>query len=492
MNQLIDIARGAYSRLPPRTRARLASFLRFVPEDLKWGSSYRAWRALLAAARDNPALIEEHRHRARLAMVEAAAWHSPYYRALFADLFGPGCAPAHLLDAANWTRIPVLTAASVTANALDMCTRPLEELDTSSTGGSSGTPAKFYLDRNRSPIEYAFVHDVWSRAGFRAGNPRCVFRGLELSNADPAHMEYEPALAELRCSVFHLTDATMHGYYEAIVGRKIRFIHGYPSAIAIFAAFLVRTGRAPLAQIAGVFITSERFDSAQQDIVRQAFAHATLVPFYGLSEKVAFANAQGDDPDVFAFEPLYGYTELLDENDAPIVTPGVSGRVVSTGLLFAGMPLIRYDTGDSAELVALPDAINGYRLTVRGIRPKHATEYLVGRSGSLIAVKGMISNLQGTAYGVQEYQFYQDTPGEAVVRLVPLSRGAIDFSNYRDLLNRKLAGELQVAVEVVDRIAMTPRGKRKFIDQRLDLARAAANANTGRKAVADPAISRAS
>ena len=77
MNQLIDIARGAYSRLPPRTRARLASFLRFVPEDLKWGSSYRAWRALLVAARDNPALIEEHRHRARLAMVEAAARHSP-------------------------------------------------------------------------------------------------------------------------------------------------------------------------------------------------------------------------------------------------------------------------------------------------------------------------------------------------------------------------------------------------------------------------------
>jgi phenylacetate-CoA ligase len=373
-----------------------------------------------------------------------------------------------------------------------MCTRPLEELDTGSSGGSSGTPAKFYLDRNRSPIEYAFVHDAWSRAGFRAGNPRCVFRGLELSNADPAHMEYEPALAELRCSVFHLTDATMHGYYEAIVTRKIRFIHGYPSAIAIFAAFLVRTGRAPLPQIAGVFPTSERFDSAQQEIVRQAFAHASLVPFYGLSEKVAFASAQGDDPDVFGFEPLYGFTELLDEHDAPVVTPGVSGRIVSTGLLFPGMPLIRYDTGDSAELVALPDATNGRRLTVRDIRPKHATEYLIGRSGSLIAVKGMISNLQGTAYGVQEYQFYQDTPGEAVVRLVPLSRGATDFSHYRDLLNRKLAGELHVAVEIVDRIAMTPRGKRKFIDQRLDLARTAAGANGERKASPDSAISRAS
>jgi phenylacetate-CoA ligase len=109
------------------------------------------------------------------------------------------------------------------------------------------------------------------------------------------------------------------------------------------------------------------------------------------------------------------------------------------------------------------------------ITPKHGTEYLMGRSGTLIAIKGIISNLQGTAYGIREYQFYQDTPGKAVVRLVALSGAVTDFSNYRDLLNRKLAGELQMVVEVVDHIATMPRGKRKFIDQRLDLARAVAN-----------------
>ncbi len=475
MNQFLDVARGAYSRLPPQTRSTLASFLRFVPENLKWGSSYREWRALLNAARNNPALVREHQDRARLAIVTTAVRHSRYYRALFGDIFGAGFEREHVLDDANWNCIPILTSASVVAQARDICTRPPEELDTGSTGGSSGKPVKFYLDRNRSPIEYAFVHDAWSRAGFRAGDPRCVFRGVELSNADKTHMQYDPALAELRCSVFHLTDETMRSYYDEIVDRGIRFIHGYPSAIAIFAAFLVRAGLAPLSQISGVFLTSERFGADQCDIVRQAFDRATLVAFYGLSEKVAFASALPDDPDVFAFDPLYGYTELLDENDAPVVTPGASGRVVSTGLLFPGMPFIRYDTGDSAELVARPNATNGYRLTVRGITPKHGTEYLMGRSGILIAIKGIISNLQGTAYGIREYQFYQDTPGEAVVRLVPLSSGATDFSNYRDLLNRKLAGEMRVVVEVVDNIATTPRGKRKFIDQRLDLARALAN-----------------
>jgi phenylacetate-CoA ligase len=115
----------------------------------------------------------------------------------------------------------------------------------------------------------------------------------------------------------------------------------------------------------------------------------------------------------------------------------------------------------------------------------------MGRSGALIAIKGIISNLQGTAYGIREYQFYQDTPGEAVVRLVPLSSGATDFSNYRDLLNRKLAGELRVVVEIVDRIATTPRGKRRFIDQRLDLARALADPQGGREPLANPAVAQA-
>ena len=156
------------------------------------------------------------------------------------------------------------------------------------------------------------------------------------------------------------------------------------------------------------------------------------------------------------------------------------------------MPFIRYDTGDSAELVALPNATNGNRLMVRGITPKHGTEYLMGRSGTLIAIKGIISNLQGTAYGIREYQFYQDTPGKAVVRLVALSGAVTDFSNYRDLLNRKLAGELQMVVEVVDHIATTPRGKRKFIDQRLDLARAVANLQGARASVANSEVAQAS
>jgi len=73
MNYLLDVARGAYSRLPPGTRSRLGRFMRIVPESLKWGSTYRKWRACISAARSNPGLARALQDAARVAVVNAAA-----------------------------------------------------------------------------------------------------------------------------------------------------------------------------------------------------------------------------------------------------------------------------------------------------------------------------------------------------------------------------------------------------------------------------------
>jgi phenylacetate-CoA ligase len=481
MSSFLDMARGAYSRLPPCARARLGHLAQLVPERAKWGPRYRQWRERIDSARADPALAGEHRNRARLAVVSAALDRSRYYAGALAPLLGPSRPVERLLEPDRWSEIPVISSADVRMHAADMCTCPIETLDVGSTGGTSGNPVKFYLDKGRSPIEYAFVHDAWSRAGFRAGDLRCVFRGVELDRSDEPHMQYDRGLAELRCSVFHLDDETMRGYREQICALGIRFVHGYPSAIAIFAEFLVRTG-GQLPQVEGVFPTSERLYASQLEIIAQAFVGARIVPFYGLSEKNVFACARVDDPDVYDLDPLYGYAELLDQHGAPVTVVGERGRLVSTGLIFHGMPFIRYDTGDTAELVALPDVGNGYRLAVRGITPKHGTEFLLGSSGALIGVKGIISNLQGTAYGIREYQFYQDTRGEVLVRIVPLADETADFSAYRDLLARKMAGELRVSVEVVDHIALTGRGKRKLVEQRLDLTHAGTDLQ-GRRAL---------
>jgi phenylacetate-CoA ligase len=467
MNNLLDVARGTYARLSPRTRARLGRVVQWLPESFKWGGTYREWRHRIATS--NADAIKKFQAQAITRLLAAAVTNSPYYRKTLLDVFGPGFRPEAALNPDQWARIPILTSAIVAENPQRLCTVSPSHLDVASTGGSSGQPLKFYLDRHRSPIEYAFVHNAWARAGYRAGDARCVFRGVELSEGKLPHMQYDAGLRELRCSVFHMSDQQMARYYEEIRSRRLRFIHGYPSAIAIFAAYLERAGLAPLQQIQGVFLTSERYYPAQRPAVSQAFAAATIVPFYGLSEKVAFATASPTDDDVFSFEPLYGLTELVDEDGRPVTVPGTTGRLISTGLLFPGMPFLRYDTGDTAELVALPSAENSHRLVVRDIIPKHGSEFFVGRSGALIGVKGIISNLKDTAHHIREYQFFQDVPGEVTIRIVPVPNAVDSFSGYPDLLNKKAVGELNFTAEVVERLPVSVRGKRAFIEQRLDL-----------------------
>jgi phenylacetate-CoA ligase len=476
MRQFLDIGRGAYSRLSPEARARAGWFLRLVPTSLKYGATYRTWRERIEATRADSHYLRSYRDLARVSLVRAAYEGSPYYREMFRALFGRSFRPELTVHDEVWSRIPVLNSRTLMQHRERMCTVSPDKLDPGSTGGTSGEPIKFYLDRDRSPIELAFVHEVWARAGYRTGDPRCVLRGVELYGSGRRHMQYDASLGELRCSVFHLSDEVMRAYRDEIAGRGIEFIHGYPSAIALFASFLLRSGLGPMRNIRGVFPISERLYPPYRDVVARAFDRAMIVPFYGLSEKVAFARERADEPDAYEFEPLYGYTELLDENGAEVTEPGRNGRIVSTGLLFRGMPLIRYDTGDSAELAQLPDFKNGYRLAVRRIAPKHGQEFFVGRDGTLIPLSGVLQ-ISDELFDIREYQFYQDKPGEAVLRVVPQPRSSPDFTSYLDLINRKARGELNLTLEIVGEIPKTRRGKRRFIEQRLDLSRASRKLN---------------
>jgi phenylacetate-CoA ligase len=464
----LDIARSRYAQLPLPTRRRLGAVLQLVPVSLRQGGTYRAWRARIAEAAKNPAAVPAQQRLERLALLRLAYANSPAYRERLGGLVGATAEPAEAL-LEGWDSIPVLTGAEVVAEGARLCTVAPERLDVCLTGGSSGRPVRFLLDRGRSPVEYAFVHEAWRRTGFHPGTPRAVFRGVETDG--PEHMHYEPALAELRCSVFHLSETAMAAYLHEIRRRGIAHLHGYPSALGIFADFVLRRG-GPRHEIRGIMPTSERLPPHVRAVLRKAFPRATIAPFYGLSEKVAFATEVPSEPDTYDFDALYGYTELVDDDGRVVVEAGRRGRIVSTGLLFRGMPLIRYETGDEAELVALPTPENGGRLRVRAIQPRHGHEYLIGQSGILVPLSAMLQ-VDEEILGVGEFQFFQDRPGHVTLRVVPRAGAVPDFTDYLARANRKAEGEITLSLDIVDDLPTTSRGKRKFIDQRLARAQAA-------------------
>lgn len=466
---VLDIARGAYVRSPKRLRNAVSPALSLLPVSFQYGKTYRALRAEIARSRIDAVFTERRRLEALRGLIGKAHAGSPFHRERIEAALGARI-DVRAIGFDALAALPILTKDDVRDAGEAALAVPAASLDRASTSGSSGQPLLFWLDKDRSPREFAFVNDVWSRSGYREGDARCVLRGLLLADIDRRPFEWEAGLKELRCSPFAMTAERMDLYLDLIDKRRIAYLHGYPSAIEILCRHMWRTGRRPRAGIKGVFPISEPLYPFQRDIIRAVLPEAAIASFYGLSERVLFAGeVAGCDGD-YAFEPLYGHAELLDEAGAPVTRTGTRGRIVGTGFLSTGMPFIRYDTGDRAELVEPASETNGWRLRVRAIAPRRKPEFLIGAEGNRIVTPTIVPVSPAQFYGVSEFQFYQDTPGRCLIKAVPARGcGEKEARLFLEEMQNRVGSALRFELALVGALAGNARGKRPVVDQRLDV-----------------------
>ncbi|WP_425063402.1 hypothetical protein [Pyruvatibacter mobilis] len=464
--KLLDVLRTAYVGSPPWIKRIAAPALGMVPAGLRFGASFKAIGESIERSENEADFVRQWQSERLAHQLDVARRMAPFYAGSLPNIERESFDKPYSVLCA----LPVLSKEQVREHGDAMLTRSKDKLDVVSTSGSGGRPLTFHLDKDRSVKEWAFVQHSWRRIGYQANDFRAVFRGIQIEGADQKPWEIEPALKELRCSPFHLMPQYMEQFCDQIATRSICFLHGYPSALTIFADYVQEVGREDVRQqIAGIICASEALYPHQRARLSSCFASAQITSFYGMSEKVAFACELNEAPGVFEFEPLYGMTELLDQDGNPISEVGATGRVVSTGLLFDGMPFIRYDTGDVAELVSAPKRDNCYRLRLKKLTSRWGQEYLVGADGRLISMTAI--NIHSSAYGyMNEFQLIQEVPGEAVV-LVSLKEGRTekDALQFVDEISQKVGSAVNFECKLCSRIPQNPRGKAKFIDQRLDL-----------------------
>ena len=94
-------------------------------------------------------------------------------------------------------------------------------------------------------------------------------------------------------------------------------------------------------------------------------------------------------------------------------------------------------------------------------------EFLIAADGSEISWAAL--NMHDDTFGnVRQFQFRQDTPGRALLRIVPAAGfSPEDEGRIRASLDRKLNGRLRLEIQCVEDIPLTARGKAVYIDQRI-------------------------
>ncbi|RYH03695.1 MAG: phenylacetate--CoA ligase family protein [Alphaproteobacteria bacterium] len=445
---LMDVARGAYVRSPTVVRRSLAPLVALIPTRTKFGPVYQSWRERIVAAAADPMLSNAEHKKALRALLRRAHDKSSYYRALLEKALGADFDYDHF-EPADLPRLPVLTKTELREAGDTVLTVPRSKVDQGDTSGSNGErPFSFYLDRDRSAREMAFVYSAWSRVGFTEQDAKVVLRGFGLDPRGQYIHKWEPALRELRLSVFPMSRADVEIYLDLIDERGIRYLYGYPSAIELLCQHMSRMGRVPKLPLKGIMPISEPLFAHQRRTIATALGDVPIANFYGLSEKTLFAT-EGEDL-TYSFEPLYGAAELVDDEGLPITELGKEGRLIGTGLLSTGMPFIRYDTEDRATLLEPATEANGQRVVTIDFTPENPRYFR----------------------GIEEYQFFQDTPGKCTIRYIPSEDGKPeDALRVASDLNRRTHGGIEFDTLQVKQLAGGRAGKRAFIDQRLDISK---------------------
>jgi phenylacetate-CoA ligase len=409
--------------------------------------------------------------RIRTLLVHARR-HVPYYR----DLFGAtGVDPDSVRRVEDLARLPLTTKAALRARSPDGVVaddRPAERRFTAATSGSTGCPLEIHGDPDSADetlASYLFFLEWAGTALWQTRVDLGVRPGRSFSSA--------PWLASTATRVIRrvvlgenvlwvlspdLAASEFRALVSRIPTRREYFIRAYPAYAAELGVRLLADGvELPVAPRV-VVSCSETLTPARAAVIARAFG-ARVVNHYSTWEALHLAQTCPDNPAI-----LHVNTDRavfwIARADGTRARPGEHGRIVLTVLSNYVQPFVNYDIGDWGATAGPCPCGRGWP-TLVGLEGR-TSEALRTPSGRVVSaiLLNQLPALGGRTTSLSEYQAEQTAPDQVILRVV----GAPHFtSTLADAVAAEvqacLGEDVTLRLEVVDRIAPEPSGKRPII-----------------------------
>jgi phenylacetate-CoA ligase len=456
--------RFIYRHSPVTAQHLLVSIYGGIKVYERWGSTFQGYvRELEQSSRLSAQELRSLQAERLRRLVRHSYESVPYYRRVFDER---KLKPEDIRGADDLYKLPVLTKQDVRNHYDELRSRVVSSstVTVAHTGGSTGVPLQFLLDRNRVIFDHALTHRQWSWAGFRPRDRVAILRGLTLipaENRSGCYWRHDLADRRLYLSSFHLSKAIMPLYVRKLQRWQPKFIAGYPSSLYTLARYLEQVG--VTVPVTAVFTSSEVLTNAERRVIERRFG-CRVWDRYGTGERLAVAQ-----------QCEYGsYHESIEfgvlQVDSPRGQPapqGGSGELIHTGLTNFSMPLIRYASEDVSRL--LPDArcSCGRSLPVMAPVLGRKDDVIVTADGRRLPGAGL-TLIHEFLDSIERCQLVQEHVGEVIVKVQPRSDfGPSDSAELERELRRRLGDAMKVKIELVDSLEVTITGKSRFIVSRI-------------------------
>lgn len=372
----------------------------------------------------------------------------PYYTKCFDE---GGIDPKSIRYLDDLKVLPILTKEQVNKRPEQFLSTayPKKYLISAHTSGTTGAGFKFKTTQRAICEQWAVWWRYRRKLGIEFGTVSANFGTRFIVPAEqkkPPFWRYNKPCHQVYFSAFHEKPEYLRYYIQEIKKRKISWIHGYPSLLTELANEVVKENDLQMKkQIKFVTIGAENLLEHQAARMEEAFGEH-VYQHYGLSEGVANFS-ENPDKQIMVDEDFAAVEFIEDE---------YCQRIIGTNLTNYAMPLLRWDTKDTAEVQE--DRTEGRMISSIDGRIE---DYVTLPNGRKI---GKLDHVFKDAVHLREVQIRQDKDYNINVRIVPRDNDYHkDIKLAAELFKRTLGVDIEIVFEVVDKIEKSKSGKLRFI-----------------------------
>jgi phenylacetate-CoA ligase len=432
----------------------------------RFNRAYEEWQRVFAE--------NEHGSKADLAamqdeavgdLVQHAYKTVPYYREVMSE---SGLKPPDVRSVKDLPKLPILTKDHLRSSFSNLIssTYRRQDLKEGNSSGTTGSPVSVLWDRRVDVANNAVHFRARRWAGIEFGSPYASALGrtiVPITQVRSPFWRFNVPWKQLLLASFHLQEANLPSYLDAMSAYGVRYLEAYPSTAYVLARFLTETGRT--LPLDAVITSSETLLDIQRATIEQAFA-CEVFDVFGQAERVLFAS-ECERHDGLHMRPEYGAFEVVDERGEP-VSPGGHGRIIGTGFQNYGMPLIRYDLGDVSALVLDPCTCGRALPRMARVTTK-AEDIVITPEGRFVSSSTLTHPFKPLS-NIRKSQIVQETPDRVTVKIVrrPAYTDA-DTARLVAALGERLGPSVTIEVAFVDDIPRGPSGKFRWVISKVPL-----------------------
>jgi phenylacetate-CoA ligase len=380
----------------------------------------------------------------------------PFYQELFKK---EGILPSDIKDKDHLKAIPFLSKDILNRNLEKLVSKRAvpNMLNLVSTGGTTGTPIRFYRDQRSEWKIDGNNWRFWRYCGYEPGmsiatlwgNENDLLGSVNLYGQLKAVMDNEVML-----NFYDLSELRLRNYVDIIKRRKPKIWKGFSSAVYAFMRYL-KKNKTDIPLPKAVIITSDKIEDMQRQELDDFFDRAVFNE-YGCRE----FSIMG-----FECEAHNGIHVGLENIVIEIMSPSDQqghGEVVVTSLTNWSMPFIRYKLGDASRFMDGACACGRSLPRLQSISGRIA-DFVVTKSGTLIYGDFFAHLFYGTK-GIEHYQIVQKKVGHITIYIEKNEFFAErEIEEFLTKIQQAMQDDMEADIQIVLEIERHRSGKRRSV-----------------------------